>query len=228
MLDDDIEGPKRLSSEELIKTSLAFGTSNLVTLLEISKFNASHENLEVHNRELHLLESYGLSRINNIQQVQDISLSTDWRLKEEAKVIKDTEDESTQLSSEVDESKESLDPSWALKCPICTLPIPCQHFYKAEKLKKYLEKKGVNMNKNQTAAEKATEQLKLGVALRKHDKRAQILEETGLDDRKSDRSIQLAKLYRGREIQVIKERLDREKLLLEMELKELADRSETL
>jgi hypothetical protein len=43
-----------------------------------------------------------------------------------------------------------------------------------------------------------------------------------LDDRKTDRSILLAKLYRGREIQVIKERLDREKLLLEMELKEKA------
>ena len=63
--------------------------------------------------------------------------------------------------------------------PICTLPIPCQHFYKAEKLKKYLEKKGVNMSKNATAAERATEQLKLGISLRKHDKRAQILEETG-------------------------------------------------
>jgi len=220
MLDDDIEGPKRLSSEELIKTTLAFGTSNLVTLLEISKFNASHENLEAHNRELHLLESYGLSRINNIQQVQDISLSTDWRLKEEAKVIKAAADDSTVFSSEADETKESDDPSWALKCPICTLPIPCQHFYKAEKLKKYLEKKGVNMNKNQTAAEKATEKLKLGVALRKHDKRAQVLEETGLDDRKTDRSIQLAKLYRGREIQVIKERLEREQMLLELELKE--------
>jgi hypothetical protein len=182
LLDDDIDGPKRLSSEELIKTALAFGTSNLVTLLEISNFNAAHENLAEHHRELHLLESYGLSRLVNIQQVQDASLSIDWRLKAEEKLIKDDDDdESTSVTSSTnDASKVSDDPSWALKCPICTLPIPCQHFYKAEKLKKYLEKKGVNMSKNATAAERATEQLKLGIALKKHDKRAQILQETGI------------------------------------------------
>ena len=191
LLDDDIDGPKRLSSEELIKTALAFGTTNLVTLLEVSNFNAAHENLEHHYRELHLLESYGLSKINNIQQIQDASLSTDWRLKEELKELMDNVD-STSISSSVDNSlsKESDDPSWALKCPICTLPIPCQHFYKAEKLKNYLEKKGVNMSKNATAAERATEQLKLGISLRKHDKRAQILEETGYDN-----SINFLKLF---------------------------------
>lgn len=182
LLDDDIEGPRRLSSEELIKTALAFGTSNLVSVLEISNFNAAHNNLADHHREIHLLESYGLSRLQNIQQVQDASLSTDWRLKEEMKQLKNDDDSTSVSSSTNDKSKESDDPLWILKCPICTLPIPCQHFYKAEKLQKYLEKKGVKMSKTATAAERATEQLKLGVSLKKHDKRKQIVQETGIFD----------------------------------------------
>lgn len=95
------------------------------------------------------------------------------------------------------------------RCPLCTLRIPCAHFFKIESLNDYLVKEGLELLSNGTYASlrpnsrrgknKVKGGYKSSKKLKVKNRIQELLEETDLADRHTDRSVTLAKKYQNRE-----------------------------
>ena len=137
--------------------------------------------------------------------------------------------------SRMDEEKK--EETAVIRCPICSMPIPCSHFLKEDLLKDFLHKRdkdktdkgkssdtshaGSSSSANSAAAEVSAYAKKL-LQKERRSREQIVMAETELDNRNTDRSIALVNQYRLRDIAMEKEReAEREhNLKLEEKLKE--------
>lgn len=236
LLEGDADGPKRPTSSDIIKTAMAGGVQILRKYYDINMQEAAPDNVEAHFRSMRLLEQHGLTRMETARHIHHQTRTATWRVtlpEEEAKEAADdySETSSERAEREVYEAKlarieaekfqKELDDD--MRCPMCTLAVPCKHFSKPSILKNFLKKKGVDVptDKKLSAAEKAVQSMKFTKKMKVADKRQQVLEETMLADRKTDRSVATAKKYRERELL-----LDKQAKAIEQARREKEEREE--
>ena len=109
------------------------------------------------------------------------------------------------------------------RCPICTLPPPCAHFFNRSMLDRFLGKidakaAEADFQAMEEAMKKATQELLIGMGVSKimekktshlavkedENARIRVMAETGLDDRQTDRNLTMVREYREREYMIRK------------------------
>lgn len=255
MTNDDVGGPKILSSEDVIKaallelpgidpskekerdrdrptgkiggsTALQTATDRLKELLTKNEQEASPENVETQSKFLQLLHLYGLTPIREVANVDHQLKSAKWRMVdkpdesddsknrpdsshsqkvEEDDFADDTfgdearrkyEEEQERIRKEKEEHLKKMDPN-VLRCPICTLTPPCPHFFKIDSLLSYIKKNAsVQVVGHSSSSGPA---FRMSRKVKTKNRMKEVLEETELDDRETDRSATLAKKYQQRE-----------------------------
>lgn len=240
LLDGDSDGPRHITSMEVIKIALLGGLPDLRRIIAERDAAALPKALDVHFRQMQLLEKYGLSTMQTERNIHDSVRSAAWRVKEPELFQQhelDPEEEQRQrekrnrqlleklrLKSQPAAPEKTADELSLedLRCPVCTLPVPCAHFFKAEILKQFLERK-IEAAKLAAAGEAADAANGIVKPRRKYisakklriaNRAQEILEETYLADRNTDRSTLLVRQYRPREIEVAEERAKREQRLV--------------
>lgn len=233
LMEGDTDGPKLMNSTELLKAAKAFGVEDMKETLKKNIEASQPAEVELHFKVMGLLEQYGLTSLQTERQIHDQAKTVEWRVNEsefELRCLthdwKDDYSESTGSSFDkyqdeairkyhakaethkVQKELEAAQHREEHRCPICTLVVPCAHFFKVSSLTKYLEK--------QSAAEAAktanmTEEQKIKASrayiskkMKVKNKAAEVLEEAHLSDRNTDRSHTLEKLYRHKEKEVMK------------------------
>ena len=232
LLNGDTEGAKRICSEDLLRTAIRYNDKiDLQKFVAEANEAARFEVVEQEFKIMRLLEKNGLSRVETNRQLQMAALTAEYRIDPSSHKTKAGEKEVDNLSFEAYEAKrkaqraqKSLEEFGGLRCPMCTLLIPCTHFQSMLMLRKFMEKNKLNDETKMSAAERAIEQMNRLKKVKVKDARQAVLDETQLADRVTDRSATLAKLYRGREIQLQKAAKEIEDIRRENEGKELAKR----
>ena len=251
LLDGDVDGPKPMSSMELIKLALAGGLRDLKEILIERENSSKPEALDQHFRVLQLLEQYGLSNIQTERNVHDSVRNAAWRVKEpelfQHRVDPEMQERERerqkkllylQLKKKAEEKTADEASLEDLRCPICTLQVPCAHFFKVEILKDFLLKKIEAARLAAAGEEEEAAAAADGLSkrprkrfisakkLRVANRVQELLDETLLSNRNTDRSILLMKQFRGRELAVENEK-ERQLLLLQ-EAQRLAEEEEAL
>lgn len=255
LMDGDTDGPRHMTSMDLIKLVMAGGLQDIRAIMTEREAAARPEALDTHYKVLSLLEKYGLSAVHTERNVQDQVRTAAWRVKEPTLFQHKVDEEAQALEKERQNKilyqrlkrKAAEDEAKAheqeisisdLRCPVCTLPVPCAHFFKVEILKQFLEKKAEAARKAAAGeAAEAAEAVSSGIRrvrrkfvsarkLRIANRVQEILTEAHLADRNTDRSILIMKQFRGREIEVFEEKERREMMLLEAQ--RLAEEEEAL
>lgn len=229
LLDNDTSGTKKMNSATIIKLALKCGVGDLKRVLEENASEASRDSVINHYRFMRLLEAAGMKRVETLRHLHEQVATSDWRveaLPEEGK-SKHREDFS-ETNSEAREREiwemrnangETQDDE-GMRCPVCTLVLPCTHFFKADILKTYLSKQEQELG---TTGSKFLDSLnRANIAMKNRQKKKKeagqaVLDDAGIGDRKTDRSITFMKKYRLREME-----LD-QKLLLRMEMQREED-----
>jgi ankyrin repeat protein len=218
LMSGDVDGPRPLSSAQLISIVLAGGLMDLHDVFENAQQRSSPQAVDTHYKVQHLLEMFGLSRVKSVRHIHETAKSSAMRLnergpksislvdgdhkKEEAAVVTSTPTTTTERP----------------RCPLCTLVIPCQHFFSEDLLKQFMNKK-VDLKLAKEIAEDEAfyeSQLSADAAKKKSyvsDKRFKaksrseaILNEAQIGDRRTDRSLTLINTYRPREQQLMREK----------------------
>jgi hypothetical protein len=231
MSDGDTEFAKRLNAAKLLKLAAGYGSKGLNSVLDNNVLETGPQEKAEWVRYHSLLETHGLSRIETNWQLQNSIKNASNRLGGvagevfQAGLPDDSESETESELADRDaylalletkrlarEHQEHLE---TLRCPICTLLTPCPHFLNPITLSKLIEggykpppkvsiiRDGSILTKKQVAF--LTER---------------VLRESGLDDRKTDRTLTRLRDYQKRITQ-----LDKEKAAL---LLEAAEHAETL
>lgn len=226
LLDDDVRGPKCLTTNELIKSAANLTVIELKELLLDNKSKTDPESVERHALFLNLLSQYGLSRMNNAANVFYNMKTVDWRLSvadaksadaEQKEAEQDAERlaelEHERLRQEEAEEMRRL-ASEPPRCPVCTLHIPCAHFFKLETLLQFISKNTVAGQGSPMKHLKKGKIFKINKKLRALNRIQELLEETQLADRHTDRSLALAGKYQAKEEQLEAEKEQRKKLAL--------------
>lgn len=255
LMDGDTDGPRPMTSMDLIKLVMAGGLKDIKEIMTEREAAASPEALDAHYKVLSLLEKYGLSAVHTERNVQDQVRTAAWRVKEPTIFQHKVDEEAAALEKErqnkilyqrlkrkaaEDEAKshdEEINIA-DLRCPVCTLQVPCAHFFKVEVLKQFLEKKAEAARRAAAGeAAEAADALSSGTRrvrkkfvsarkLRIANRVQEILEEAHIADRNTDRSTLLMQQFRGREIEVFEEKQRRDMMLLEAQ--RLAEEEEAL
>ncbi len=214
IIDGDTEGPKKRDAAAILKIAKKTGLGGIKELIANDAEEASRVAVENHFRFMRLLENYGLSRLQTVKQMVTALNTADWRIGKDTHV-KILAEEFSETASEQAERERveraraeaaehlEIEDSSVLRCPICTLTVPCAHFFKAETLKKFME---ANTPEGVTSTGSAMQDMLNAAAMRKNfaqqnkDRaRMKILTEVGIADRNTDRSIAFSKKYRARE-----------------------------
>ena len=223
IMEGDTDGPKKIASAEIIKMALACGVGKLRDALAENTIESSEHAIYNHFRFVRLLEKFGLTRMETSRHIHQQVATADWRI-DAPEVERRMAQEFSETSSEqrdresleahrarIAEEKAALDAEdfGALRCPMCTLLLPCPHFFKASALKSFFEKeKKENMAKglgeNLDSATKAMIRAK-SYKLKMGNRGKEVLEEAHLGDRNTDRSIAFVNKYRAREIALDKQ-----------------------
>ncbi len=238
LLEDDISGPRLLDSTQVIKIAISNGLSDLKDLVAKNHEEARVDQIKEHKKILQLLHQYGLTPINNTYNLHHQVRTGQWRVGKSSKNQDDLEftggdDESSETSSIVNiyeeearkrfEDEQALlregldeedDPN-LLRCPICTLPIPCSHFFKAQTLLNYLKRNESEKSRNTGGGSEghndevgsipsSSSSSRPFKKMRVKTRAQEILEETRLDDRSTDRSKTFATIYQDREVKLEK------------------------
>jgi ankyrin repeat protein/acyl-CoA-binding protein len=245
LMDDDVEGVKPFTAADILKTAAEGASSggpkgnggtiaDLRAMVELNAAQSHPDTVAVHHRVLRLLEEYGLSRIETANHVAIATYTTQWRLKADAETAlnsaRESEDSDAQDGSSLPDTKEADEDGsedYFLRCPMCTLMLPCAHFFKGAVLRRYFKRlkeqeeataqglTGGSLDATNTKQRKKSPLRLQGLKTR--DKSKEVLEETGLADRGTDRSQTLAMKYRARELHIIRESESKETERLEAE-----------
>jgi hypothetical protein len=237
LMDGDTDGPRHMTAMELIKIVLLGGLTDLRNIMAEREAAARPEALDTHFKRMQLLGKYGLSAIATERNVHDSVRSSVWRVKEpeifQLKIDPEKELFERERRNKMlyERMKNKAPPEKSadeasledLRCPVCTLQVPCAHFFKVEILKQFLEKK-IAAAKLAAAGELAElpdgskKQRKKYISAKKlriANRAQEILTEAYLADRNTDRSTLLVRQYRPREIEVAEESARRERMLIE-------------
>jgi ankyrin repeat protein len=239
LLNDDVDGTRPLNAADILKTAAESGVDGLKAMVAQNAEESHPDTIAMHHRILRLLEQYGLSHMESEHHAAIATYTTQWRIKpEEQEEKKDEDDDGSDSTSKatpkgdglgLDDDDEEND--YNLRCPMCTLMLPCAHFFKGAVLRRYFKRlkeqqeaaaKGLtgsalDATNTNTHKRKKSPMKMQGIKVR--DKNKEILEETGLADRGTDRSLTLATTYRGRELQIMREAEAKEAARLEAEQK---------
>ena len=217
MLDGDTEGPKKRDSAAILKLALKNGLGAIRDHVASDAEEASRQAVENHFRFMRLLESYGLSRLQTVKQLVGALDTADWRIGKDThqKIVAQ---EFSETASERDERERveahraemaehvvKVDDEEVLRCPICTLVVPCPHFFKASILKKFIEDNKPEDEGTGTTGSALQDMLNAATmrknfaAANKERMRMKVLTEVGIADRNTDRSIAFNNKYRARE-----------------------------
>jgi len=215
IIDGDTEGPKKRDAAAILKLAMKNGLGEIRDNVASDAEEASRHAVENHFRFMRLLESYGLSRLQTVKQLVGALSTADWRIGKDTHV-KIAIQEFSETASERDE-RERLEAYRAehashvevedvdiLRCPICTLVVPCPHFFKAETLKKFIaentpeEVPGTSGSALQDMLNAAAMRKNFAAA-NKERMKMKVLTEVGIADRNTDRSIAFNNKYRARE-----------------------------
>lgn len=238
----DVDGPKRMTSYELLKLSETYKSDALKDSLQQSINESTPDLVENHYRFLRLLEKYGLSRLETNHQLYDQTRTSQWRIdssanqklavlqiedngetsieKHEREMYEAIMEKKRQEQDDMNLNGKSKVDDDMVRCPICTLWVPCSHFMRASTVKKFYNKTSntngvVVANSDSESLQSSNSSLVAfkGRSLTIKDKRQDILNEAHIGDRKTDRSLTLVNVYRPRDLQIQKEK--RKTLLLE-------------
>ena len=220
LLGEDTGGPKKIDSAAILKMAQKCGVGGLRTRMEENSADASRDSVIGHFQFIRLLEAAGMKRVETLRHVHEQMVTVDWRVEASAEDSKKRQEEFSETSSEARErelyekqrkAEAGNDDDTSLRCPVCTLPIPCSHFFKADVLKAYLAKQamesGTTGSKYLDSLAAAQERAK-GRKLKQASAQQAILDEAGIGDRRTDRSVTMMKKYRLKEME-----LDRQMLL---------------
>jgi ankyrin repeat protein/acyl-CoA-binding protein len=240
LLDGDNSGNKRLTPVEVIQMAIQYGAPTIRIVMRDNLEETKEEIVEAQFAKLRLLEKNGLTRVDTERQLQRLLKTVWWRVgastmeTETYDVSDDSEEERDQEElkaylAELEEAKrkereaaEAEERAEGLKCPICTLPLPCSHFRRPEAVKKHMEKKALEdkfreaelaMRSYGNDDEESDAREDTGVLAQRlqSQKYRTILSEAGLDNRNSDRSIELSKKYGQRDREVGQAKAERER-----------------
>ena len=219
ILDGDTEGPKKRDASSLLKMAMKTGVGTIRDTVAQDADEASRVSVENHFRFMRLLENFGLSRLQTVKQIVEVLDTANWRIGQDDHV-KIVAQEFSETASERDErervEKHRLseaehydvdDVVPKMRCPICTLTLPCPHFFKEETLSKFITANAPEGNTNGgISSGSALQDMLNAQALRKNfaaqskaNARNKILTEVGIADRNTDRSIAFNNKYRARE-----------------------------
>jgi hypothetical protein len=248
LLDDDLKGVKYMSTADLLKLAHKYDPEDLKNILLHNQEEADPENIENHVLILNLLSQYGLSKMQTSQNLHFHLKTMKWRLSEENKEDNDDitthtddqnnslisddqsvnefekeakrrfEEEQNRIKKESEEQKKKLEEEGP-RCPLCTLQIPCAHFFKVETLMQYLNKQSKQVEENGTI-KNGSNTKGIGIVnykpvkkIKLKDRIQELLEETNLADRNTDRSVLLAKKFQVKETILEEERKKKEEVL---------------
>lgn len=218
LLGEDTDGPKKIDSAAILKMAQKCGVGDLRRRVEENAMEASRDSVIGHFQFMRLLEAAGMKRMETLRHIHEQVVTADWRI-EASDDDKRRRDNFSETSSEARERElyekrlkvTNLDEDTSLRCPVCTLTLPCAHFFKVDILKAYLAKQekenGTTGSKFLDAIAAAQERMK-GRKLKQASAQQAILDEAGIGDRRTDRSVTLMKKYRLKEME-----LDRQLLL---------------
>ena len=241
ILDGESSVQKFMNSSEMIKLALKCGVGEVKKVYESRLEESKQSNVEIHLKFFNLLEKYGLSRLITERSLHDQVRTGEWRIQNISSLLDpDLKSVTTEDDSEIDiyeeealkkfqdlkdaehKTKSQLAGEYASRqrCPVCTLKIPCPHFFKLENLTAYLQKKELlaairNSSDSNDPGKKYSQPTK---KMKSINRAKEILEEAHLGDRNTDRSVLLANTYRHQDI--LREK--QIKLLKEKELEELS------
>jgi len=147
--------------------------------LDSNKFECRPDAVDGHFKFLHLMEQYGLTRVESHRTLQSQIVSSSWRVPSDGlsdKKSKNADTESDHSVVILDEferqsalrfqsrmeaekkEKELLEAAemGVIRCPICTCKLPCSHFFKEEVLREYLQEKEAELKKQHEIEKKET------------------------------------------------------------------------
>lgn len=240
IMEGDTDGPRPMTSMELLKIVMMGGLQDIKTIMAEREAASKPEALDLHFRVMQLLHKYGLSAIHSERNVHDSVKSSEWRVKEPDLFTHKVDVEKEEMERErrnkilYERMKNKAPPQKSadelsledLRCPVCTLQVPCAHFFKIEILKQFLQKK-IEAAKLAAAGEEAAaaaaaaegkrpkKRFISAKKLRIANRAQEILTEAHIADRNTDRSTLLMQQYRGREIEVWEEQQRRKQQLIE-------------
>lgn len=231
ILGADAAGVKRLNGVDILNLARKCGLDGnhlnhnnaiveerLRRELALNEEETSDAAVDKHFKFLRLLENFGLSRMETIVQIANHAESSQWRLSGSCIIYDRNNANESETSSQgrereiVEQYEKDMeremklrqeDPDYeVLRCPVCTLVVPCVHFFKVKSLKEFLRKKAAGFNMKLATA--TGRHIKLSKVKMKEHKR-NVLEIAGLDDRFTDRSLTRVKQYRARAYQLEEE-----------------------
>lgn len=216
LTDGDTSGVKRITTAELLKNAITYGIDDIQEMSEENAIASEALHVEKQMNLLSLLEKYGLTNLHSERQVHEQIETSEWRITNEAEVkrvsdnFSETSSEARQRSSlekleakrETERQIKENDPEYgALRCPMCTLLVPCKHFTKAKSLSDFFKKKNMVNPAALSPAQRAQLNSRKAILA---DRRHEVLVEAHLADRVTDRSIAFVNKYRPQQIRMRK------------------------
>ncbi len=239
--------------------TLVINIDELKAMIKKNYEEVSGDTVEKYMKQNKLLENYGLTPIDNEHNLLHQVKSSQWRVgdvlededgedgrkrrkieeedEEEDSVLREIEEEMKKQYEDIQEAKrkekerlEALEKG-TLRCPICTLAIPCAHFLKIQSLMSFLnEQQGIKPEgASPFATIKHLSSFKVTRKLKVKNRAQDILDEAHIGDRRTDRSKTLAENYQAKELELEKNwkaRIDKEMEDQTLALEEAKEKTE--
>lgn len=211
LLDGDNEPARRMTTADALKLCHLYEPSLIKKLVAENAAEIAVDELRRQNHVRHLLEEYGLSKVESTLQVLKEVKSIQWRLSKQTSDVpeKSHVDISPSISEDENETEEErverelLEKEYAaitpvghdvevIRCPLCTLKPPCAHFMSAETAKEYIDKDIGTRRKsrNRRRPSQSKYQKKIMQELRE-----KVLNEANINNRDSNRSLNYINNY---------------------------------
>ena len=144
IMEGDTHGTAKFNTTEILKIAVKWGVGDLKDELEMNREAADDENIENHIRFLRLMEKNGLTRMETLSELNSQARGTLWRiqeLEEKERINEEHSETSSELRDrearerflalkQAEEDAKTQESNNSLKCPLCTLALPCAHFFR--------------------------------------------------------------------------------------------------
>lgn len=213
--DGDTAFERRLNAEKLLKLAARYGNKGLNSVLDENVMETGAAEKAEWVRYHSLLESHGLSRIETNWQLLNSIKNAGNRLNCAANETFQTDniaESDSETESEIAEKeaymaileqkrieRERKAELESLRCPICTLQTPCPHFLNPNTLKKLIDG-GYKPPPKVTIIRDGSILTKKQIAFLTE----RVLKESGLNDRKMDRTLDTLRAYQKRIAELVR------------------------
>ena len=223
MYNGDTEGKKRFCSEDVLKLAMQHSIDDVKIRVQENKVQTSDEALRRELLHRVLLERNGLSRVESMDDMLEQLTGMTWRVdvdtsefshadsddlsgslngvfgaaEEDETFLADMYDNQAAVKKMAEQQEDDSKSIDAVRCPLCTLVVPCKHFFKVNSVTEFVEKKMSGKSDYFTQSKSSiTGASKRLVAFKKskmankvfEDMASAVLAEAGLNDRHTDRN----------------------------------------